>query len=553
MRFLNCSSLLFIIIFLSNFSKTYSQEQDSIITFNRITPVFLIDVDEPWSMSYPESGTITSVYETMVNNLPGFTVILHSKAYTAGEPIYGVNSFRYSELGFPLYGISYIDSISLESMQPEETGANRRQRNHNDNITVPLYEYESPSSETNYSKRSILIVNDAGQVINKLIYDSVYTEHKGVDIMQNVNNDPVYYLTGEYSDSPNGSSIGSMWKTDSTGQIIWTQTYLDTQKGMAIEPDHDLGFWLSMKVNTTTNGEDIAIIKTDQFGNEESRILFGGLGNGDDVIAFQLSEEVIVIGSVSSDEIEGQRTLFTTTIQIEPSGQLIEIGPRKEYGTAERIFYSGYIIEDSGLLIFGGKINYADPPNYATNEITNGGILLKLDAERELLWLRVYRYFDDNIVGHPNNSDTEHRFFTGAKTLDGGYILGGNVLRVSPFQYFPWLVKVDSFGCLEPGCQNITGVNEYIVGLESVMTVYPNPVSNICSIDFNYPENFSVPDGSYLRLYDMSGIQVSELSGPSARDSKISMSVENLSSGNYVLAWISGSKLLDSVQITVAK
>ncbi|PCJ82639.1 MAG: hypothetical protein COA49_00845 [Bacteroidetes bacterium] len=536
--------LILLLVVTPSLSKLYSQ----VITFNEITPLFSVNNEDPEIIEYLELGSIHSVHALPIP-FPGLYFLTVGQNYNPNTHSFETYGMGHYYFGQPNYRLLYNDSTLNHQTKFMKGGGNTSQRDHLNKSIVLFHEEDLTLTDPYFPKESVLVLGYNGVVLEKLVYDSVFTDHMGLDIMKNINDDPTYHISGIYCDAPITSGVeceGAMWKIDDTGHILWTQTYLDTYEGRAIEPSVDDGFWLSMYTHIVSNGGDVAIIKADANGNEVGRILFGGLGDFDEALATEFGGEIVVIASLNSSEIDGQRTLLTTTIQELGNGELIEIGPRKEYFQGDEVDHHGFIVDDERLLIFGSA------PEISGEESKLCGFLMKLDLNRDVLWSRKYSYYDENIVGHPNNSETKHEFFSGVKSNYEGYLLGGRALIINE-GYDPWIVKVDGFGCLEPDCQLFDGVEEYIIGLESVMTVFPNPASKVCSIDFNFPENFSVPEGSTLQLYNMAGLKVSELSGPRVRDSKISISLENLSSGNYVLAWISGSKLLDSVQVTIVK
>jgi len=64
-----------------------------------------------------------------------------------------------------------------------------------------------------------------------------------------------------------------------------------------------------------------------------------------------------------------------------------------------------------------------------------------------------------------------------ALTPDGGYIAVGRTLAVPGiYTQDVWVIKVDSMGCLEPGCHLITGIESQVTNLKGALTVAPNPV-----------------------------------------------------------------------------
>lgn len=83
-----------------------------------------------------------------------------------------------------------------------------------------------------------------------------------------------------------------------------------------------------------------------------------------------------------------------------------------------------------------------------------------------------------------------------------------------------WLVKLDSMGCLEPGCADtFTSINPILIQ-NAMFTIYPNPISNTATAEIHIPENFTIIPGEklFLNIYDLNGKLV---------DSYTNISVQN--------------------------
>jgi hypothetical protein len=175
-----------------------------------------------------------------------------------------------------------------------------------------------------------------------------------------------------------------------------------------------------------------------------------------------------------------------------------------------------------------------------------GGMLLKFNSEGEELWLRRYRLVESIYDRHlPDDL---------RPTPDGGFIFCGEVRdgdTNNPNFEFPgqraWVVKVDQFGCLEPGCQ-FTDVHEISIGLENSMSIAPNPVENYCSISISLPEGIPVPQNTRLEIYDLQGKRVLELQLFNLEED-IEIDTRELPSGVYIVHWLGDDTWLDSVSM----
>ena len=126
------------------------------------------------------------------------------------------------------------------------------------------------------------------------------------------------------------------------------------------------------------------------------------------------------------------------------------------------------------------------------------------------------------------------------RTADGGYILCGESsgnMTGQPNQQ-GWLLKLDSMGCLVPGC-HLTAV-ENIAGQEEIaIKVYPNPVQAGEYLNFYIPTVqtrliASPHNGLQAHLYNISGKLIQNHSLPSD-DATYMLSTDGMAPGTYIL------------------
>ena len=115
------------------------------------------------------------------------------------------------------------------------------------------------------------------------------------------------------------------------------------------------------------------------------------------------------------------------------------------------------------------------------------GALTKTDAQGNLIWQRKY------YTRHDNNN----YFFCMTPTSDAGFLMGGFAYRANDNRQDAWAVKVDSLGCLEPGCAGSVAAPE--PGAAIGLSIRPNPVADWLTVAS--PEAVLLG----LRLTDLSG------------------------------------------------
>ena len=155
------------------------------------------------------------------------------------------------------------------------------------------------------------------------------------------------------------------------------------------------------------------------------------------------------------------------------------------------------------------------------------GILVKLDAEGQMLWNRRYQHaLDPFYVNY---------LYDVVPAPSGGYVASGTTLPVPQGQQI-WLLKVDSMGCLVPGCDTLVSVFELeknFVGFE----LYPNPASDVLNVYF---ESLSPhPDGVFT-VYNLQGQAVHSFNATSSGITYI-LQVTDLPQGMYVLEYTDGA------------
>ncbi len=155
-------------------------------------------------------------------------------------------------------------------------------------------------------------------------------------------------------------------------------------------------------------------------------------------------------------------------------------------------YYSGTAeilpsIEGDGYVIAGFQPNFAWNATEETFDSMKKsgvnpmlvGILQKISENGDSIWMRSYSYINDTSSRLP-----EHALRDIIYSPDGGYTMAGELIyRRRPgidtvSNFHSWLVKVDQYGCLIPGCQgdDTTKVNNPIPGLK--LLIYPNPTSD---------------------------------------------------------------------------
>lgn len=101
-----------------------------------------------------------------------------------------------------------------------------------------------------------------------------------------------------------------------------------------------------------------------------------------------------------------------------------------------------------------------------------GAWVFAMTQDGEMVWER--------YLVNPEQPDKIHALHAVEETPDGSLALIGNTGGLGSI-YDVWLVKLDSEGCLEPGCEGVmqfvSGSGEEIFSDHSPLSLFPNPVS----------------------------------------------------------------------------
>lgn len=151
--------------------------------------------------------------------------------------------------------------------------------------------------------------------------------------------------------------------------------------------------------------------------------------------------------------------------------------------------------------------------------------LLKTDFDGNPIWYREYELYPNNTARQ------EFKSYDVTATSDGSYVLTGEYIsdKGNIFKngcQLATIIKVDSFGCLEPGCQKADSLIGIKTLKKSLCRIYPNPANE--SVTIEPPYSFK---GEYsIKIYSSDGRLVEELE---TCKSKI-LNIETYKAGLYL-------------------
>lgn len=171
------------------------------------------------------------------------------------------------------------------------------------------------------------------------------------------------------------------------------------------------------------------------------------------------------------------------------------------------------------------------------------GSIHRYSSDGDERWRRYYRFM--------NEPEAFHELRDVTPTADGGFVLTGN-MQASPLSPTAlWLLRVDEYGCVEPGCQTI-GVDEIMIGLaESALMCAPVPAMDHFMVAIDLPGSMQLRSDLRLVITDVAGRLVHEALLEGRHAQRYQMNVATWESGTYVLHLLDGDLSLVSRKVVV--
>ena len=339
-------------------------------------------------------------------------------------------------------------------------------------------------------------------------------------------------LTGiHYPGWVNGGNEAFLYRLDSLGAVKSFHGYANFDGTDVIE-GMDGSLFVCGVGNVLSNNYRGILVRSDTLGNELWRSTSSGYVSYFHLIPLR-DEAVLTLGTIGNG-IDGNHSLAS---KFDTAG--IELWHKELLQSDENsrasIFHAGYEAVDSSLVVCGW---------IRRSDTLTKGTVVKLDKDGTVLWTRLYSHYVVQSIS------LEQIFWDVKPTRDGGMVLTGEANN-STYPYGQlWLLKLDSAGCLVPGCGSV-GVQEFVDDLNKHLRVWPNPASDVLQISLALPEGAEVHGGVRAMLLDGTGRVVQEQ--PVRQNLNVlnaNLDVSALPAGTYYLhvrdgkRWLAGSKVV---------
>ncbi|MFZ5553473.1 MAG: T9SS type A sorting domain-containing protein [Bacteroidota bacterium] len=338
-----------------------------------------------------------------------------------------------------------------------------------------------------------------------------------------------YVFCGSIESSP-GDHDFILLKSDFSGNILWQKNIglsAVWEDAYSIDTTLNGGFVLSGYQDNITTSWNIYVVKTDSAGNVVSGWpkIFGTNDSEAGWVRSLKDGSYIVWGgwqSGSGNEKAHLRKLL-------PNGNTIWIKDFQNPGASSVIDVFTDCIETSeGDLVLTGM--------FYDSTINNPvGWILRTDSLGNEKWRR-------KLQKRPN----DNYLYSIAQTPDGGFVMSGNVFPDgSGNTQDGWIIKVDSMGCLTPGC--VVGIEELLID-DVGLLIYPNPNDGKFVVEIESVEWAAAGDsGSKMQIIvtDIFGRVVYE-KYINRNTTKIELDISEQAKGIYFLSLITDEKRITS-------
>ncbi len=380
-----------------------------------------------------------------------------------------------------------------------------------DNSAFLLGNYEKPIAGGNYDKQIFLTKAnlETGETLWTREYGfSNYTEQGWT--VKPLGDGGVLLSGTAFLATSTGPSNMLFMRTDSLGNLVFRKEYTtDADKyhyAFSFAPTPDGGYLLYgyrsywghyLGGFVETNMLDMVLIKTDADGNEQwSKVyppwewkqhLFYGLD-----IQPVSGEEFLISGLKAYKGANAGGEYFFARINAQ--GEIVDSV------TLPKLYYSFRVnrlkpCSDGNFWAIGAEKD--------SQNLGQTGLIMKISPELEVLWKREYRV-------SPSESTMHEMFYEGVEMPDKGFALCGTAfgpLEDSTWQN-GWVIRVDSLGCLEPGCQLNSAIEDPPAPEQDIgVTLAPNPTSGQARLALAH-------EGAVLlgvRVLDLQGRVVSDM------------------------------------------
>ncbi len=361
-------------------------------------------------------------------------------------------------------------------------------------------------------------------------FDTLWTKQFSESIMPYDTQSVIFQIKKDFDNSliniggVMGNAPTRIWllKTDTLGNKLWERFYgegAEHFQGHSVVQTADGGYVIGgykFKIGYNYTNDPI-IIKTDSLGNEEWRLNPGNPNVGDNKVMVALAQDGNIIAGTNygTEQSGDNRWAVVKIMKITPDGTVLW---DKNYLEPEydNFLLNTTVLNNDNIIVNGSFARFDDGPAIVS-------YIICIDSIGNQLWYKEYVL----LTGHMSFND----LYDVRETPDGGLIGVGKVSPSVPDTGTNdiWIMKMDSMGCLFPGCDTTVVVEE--TALPDSFKLYPNPAKKhlVCE-----PKN-SIEKETVFVIFNTLGIKVKEVKVP-LESNKVQINISSLPNGIYMAA-----------------
>lgn len=165
---------------------------------------------------------------------------------------------------------------------------------------------------------------------------------------------------------------------------------------------------------------------------------------------------------------------------------------------------------------------------YDFSKSNRNSFITKIDTFGKILWTRNYipLGWDKDDFAWANIQDiklTPFNTFVAAGVLFDN----NNMIRQ------PWILHVDSMGCVVPGCDIVSSTEINILDSEEVIKIYPNPTSDLVYVQFLHDKLDNIEN--VVSLFDIHGKRLKSVKCNPVSGVQYILSLSEIPAGTYIL------------------
>ncbi|MCB0707652.1 MAG: T9SS type A sorting domain-containing protein [Saprospiraceae bacterium] len=411
-------------------------------------------------------------------------------------------------------GIPEYSKLTVDQNQSFETWSNDLFVNEEGNLVTSGYGADSTG---NYS--FLLVYSSIGDtLLSKRFYSPLFPESPFIvpnaGILPYLNGYLMQFAVGNHESVPFSNDL-YLIRLDQNFDTIWTNLYVSPQNDFvrSVVIDDEERIIVGSNQNNLNIDDNNFTGRLHLMRIDSNGVVLNNFYFPEDYDFFMWSADAMILAEDGGLIIASQ---FGEEYIVNPNaGQLRFISNVLKVNTtlSEVEWIRPFTFNGLYSTVNGFKeiISTSDGAGYICVGVENveggsiAGTVGKFSEQGDSIWLRNYQ-----IVETASN---RHELRDVAETKDGGFVLVGqssnyviDTSNLVPIQQ-GWIMKVDEYGCLVPGCQLTSSIDEVSTPFSPDVRVYPNPANEFLHVF--YQTTPGVPLGAVqFRIVDVLGREV---------------------------------------------